>query len=37
MWVNRLTHTLAHTGKCAERVKEERRGHSIEEQRPGSR
>ena len=24
MWVNRLTHTLTHTRKYAERVKEER-------------
>ena len=24
MWVNRLTHTVTHTGKCAERLKEER-------------
>ena len=24
MWVNRLTHTVTHTRKCAERVKEER-------------
>ena len=26
MWVNCLTHTLTHTRKCAERVKEHRRG-----------
>ena len=25
MWVNRLTHTVTHTGKCAERAKEEQR------------
>ena len=24
MWVNRLTHTVTHTGKCAERAKDER-------------
>ena len=24
MWVNRLTHTVTHTGKCAERLKDER-------------
>ena len=23
MWGNRLTHTVTHTGKCAEREKEE--------------
>ena len=26
MWVNCLTHTVTHTRKCAERVKEYRRG-----------
>ena len=26
MWGNRLTHTVTHTTKCAERVKDERRG-----------
>ena len=26
MWVNCLTHTVTHTRKCAERVKEHRRG-----------
>ena len=26
MWVNRLTHTVTHTRKCAERVKKEQRG-----------
>ena len=26
MWVNRLTHTVTHTTKCAERAKEHRRG-----------
>ena len=25
MWVNRLTHTLIHTRKCAERAKKERK------------
>lgn len=24
MWVNRLTHTVTHTGKCSERAKDER-------------
>ena len=24
MWVNRLTHTVTHTGKCLERAKDER-------------
>ncbi len=24
MWGNRLTHTVTHTGKCAERLKDER-------------
>ena len=24
MWVNRLTHTVTHTRKCAERAKDER-------------
>lgn len=24
MWGNRLTHTVTHTGKCAERAKDER-------------
>ena len=24
MWVNRLTHTVTHTRKCAERLKKER-------------
>ena len=26
MWVNRLTHTVTHTTKCVERLKEYRRG-----------
>ena len=26
MWVNRLTHTVTHTRKCADRFKEYRRG-----------
>ena len=29
MWVNRLTHTVTHTRKWVERVKEERRGKSV--------
>ena len=29
MWVNCLTHTLTHTRKCAERVKEHRRGSRV--------
>ena len=29
MWVNRLTHTVTHTGKYAERAKEHRRGSSV--------
>jgi len=29
MWVNRLTHTVTHTRKCAERAKKERKGSSA--------
>ena len=29
MWVNRLTHTLTHKRKCAERAKEHRRGNCL--------
>ena len=29
MWVNRLTHTVTHTRKCAEGAKKERKGSSA--------
>ena len=29
MWVNRLTHTVTHMTKCAERFKKHRRGGSA--------